>query len=142
MNIGWIIVAEGITNDSRNALTLVALNQSILPTPTLPVATKRAVLTHVVDVELPEGTPIQLSYSVASPSGRVLLAQSATLIAGPVAWPEIPATLDFPAEFLVNVTEFGRHAIRVEVEVFGEVAASAEEAFYVVETPAEGGDAP
>lgn len=133
MRIAWILLAEGLGVDASGALTAIGLNRNVLLASALPTTTKRAVVTRVEDIDLPNGTTIQASYSVVSPSGQVLMAQSASLVAGGVRFRDVPGALDLPGEFALTPTEYGPHVVRIELRTDQEEPLTAQVLLYVIE---------
>ena len=119
MHLEWVILAEGLGQDSRGTLTLIGINQNVLSAPTLPVTTKRAIVGHITFEEGEEVVgQFQVTIRFESPSGSVLNAATSVVNVPPNAqfpFPELPRTLDVPAELVVTVTEHGTHEIRLEV---------------------------
>jgi hypothetical protein len=116
-----MLLAEGFGQDAKGAVTAIGVNQSVVIAKSLPTTTKRAVLVHLSDEEgsLKPGGKMHFSFSVQSPSGRVLLAQSGQLAAGERPWPDLPATVDIPAEFTVTTYEYGAHRITAQIQCDG-----------------------
>ena len=119
MKLEWVILAEGLGQDSKGAVTAIGLNQNILISPTLPASTKRAVLAHFVEdgTSLSAGQQFTFRISFISPSGKVISAQtgSAPLIVPP--WADLPIAIDMPAEMMLNCSEYGTHRIEVSMEL-------------------------
>lgn len=136
MRIGYVVLGEGIGADAKNAFTLIGLNQNVLMAGTLPAVTKRAVVLHLEELEGLTGSTAEVSFTVRSPSGRVLMAQSTGFAMGERIFDDIPVTADIPAEFVLNVTEYGAHVISVEVRPHGAEVLTAEVYLYVRQPPA------
>lgn len=121
MKLDWMMLAEGFGHDAKGALTAIGVNQTVVVTSLLPTTTKRAVLVHLVDEEevLKPGGKLHFSFSVHSPSGRVLLAQSGQLTVGEKVWDDLPVSLDLPAEFTLTTTEYGEHRITAQLQYDG-----------------------
>lgn len=135
MKIEWLILAEGLGQDSKGAITAIGLNQNVLIAPTFPSTTKRAVVAHLVyDIkDLKPGDKLNLYFSATSPSGKVVAAQSAQAAVGEPKWSDLPATADMPAEMLLTLHEYGTHRIEVSVQSSdNEEATTAGLDFYVV----------
>jgi hypothetical protein len=117
----WILLAEGLGQDAKGAITAIGLNQNILAAPSLPATTKRAVVAHLVadDEPLETGDKITLRFSVTSPSGQVVAAQTAQATVGPVLWPNLPATSDLPVDMVLTFNEYGTHRFEVAVQTTG-----------------------
>lgn len=138
MKLEWVVLAEGMGGDASGALTLIGVNRNVFVAQALPAVTKRAVLVHVAGDAgtLEPGAQAQVSFSVVSPSGRVLLAQSSGITLAPPIWSDLPAGIDIPAEFGLNVTEYGDHVIKVEIDLGGDRLTG--EVMLYVRTPPSG----
>lgn len=118
MKLEWILLAEGIGQDSKGAITAIGLNQNVLAAPSLPATTKRAVIVHLVadNGAFKPGEKITVRFSVTSPSGQVIAAQTAQATAGQLPWPDLPATSDLSAEMMLVVNEYGTHWLEVVIQ--------------------------
>lgn len=118
MRLEWMLLAEGLGQDSRGAVTAIGLNQNILLTPTLPVQTKRAIVLHLVDDHsaIKPGDKLVFRVSFVSPSGKVInaITSQASLTPGP--WSDLPFTVDVPAEMTLLCSEYGTYEINAEVD--------------------------
>ena len=137
MKLDWILLAEGLGQDAKGAFTAIGLNQNVLAAPSLPVATKRAMIVHLVadKGDLQPGDQLTLRFSVASPSGQIIAAQTAQAAVGTLQWPELPITSDFPVEMLLNFSEYGTHRFEVAIQVAGREEMRDGVDFYVVAPP-------
>lgn len=117
MNLEWIILAEGLGTDAKDAVTLIGLNQNVFMTPVLPAPTKRAVVAHLLleDEEVFLGASARFAMRVEAPSGTVLSASSGGGELSPGLNPDLPSTLDIPAQMALMITEYGTHKIIVEI---------------------------
>jgi hypothetical protein len=117
MKVEWVALADGVGQDTRGAVTAIALSQNVFPAPTLPAVTKRAVVIHITAEPgtLKPGESFGVTFNVCDPHGRVINAQSGQVVVGPTAWPDLPVVADVPAEMLVNVTEYGAYRIEVTI---------------------------
>lgn len=113
MRIEWILLAEGITYDSRGALAAVGLNQNVFAANALPANTKRAVIVRLTDP--PENRTVHFRYAVVAASGQILSAQEGAIEFGERRLLDLPAALDVPAEFALSLSEYGEHRIEFEV---------------------------
>lgn len=118
MKMVWVILAEGIAQDARNAISLIGVQQNIQPAPELPVTTKRAVLANV---EFGEDAPTNgqkytVRFTVTSPSGHIILAQGGQGAYSGSPWKEVNAGISVMGEFPLTLTEYGRHVVSVDVE--------------------------
>ena len=134
MKMEWILLAEGLGQDAKGAITAIGLNQNILAAPSLPATTKRAVVAHLVadDEPLETGDKITLRFSVTSPSGQVVAAQTAQATVGPVLWPDLPAISDLPVDMVLTFNEYGTHRFEVAVQTTGGEELEGQIDFYVV----------
>lgn len=135
MKVEWIALADGVGQDSRGAVTAIALSQNVFPVPKLPAVTKRAVVIHITAEPdtLKPGDNFNVTFNVFDPRGKVINAQSGQVIVGPTAWPDLPIVADVPAEMMINVAEYGTYRIEVTIRpnVGEEIVHSVE--FYVKE---------
>lgn len=138
MKIGWVLLAEGLGQDAKGAITVIGLNQNIFAASSLPSTTKRAVVAHLVadDKPLKPGDKLTVRFSVMSPSDQVISAQTAQATVGELAWPDLPATSDLPAEMLLTFSEYGMHRFEVAVQTSIGEEMKGQIDFYVV-TPAQ-----
>ncbi|SRR6266852_1624174 len=137
MKIGWVLLAEGIGQDSRAVLTAIGLNQNVLPTPTLPIVTKRAIVVHVVsDTDpLKLGDKFNVTFNITNPHGKIITAQNGQVTVGKVPWPDLPISFDLPVELVFNVSEYGTYLIEATVQVADGPEMSEHIEFYVVNAP-------
>jgi hypothetical protein len=117
VRLDWLVLAEGLGQDASGRLTAIGLNQNVLIAPTLPLITKRAVIAHFIDEEneLSHGDRVTASFTPTSPSGEVLGAQETEATIGRRTHLDLPASMDFPMEFFLNIREYGRHCLGVEL---------------------------
>jgi hypothetical protein len=118
MKIEWILLAEGLGQDAKGAITAIGLNQNVLVAQTLPASTKRAIVAHLIACE---GTPspgdaISLRFGVSNPDGQVIAAQTAQAIVGPSLWPDLHPGLDFPVELVLTFHQYGVHKFELAVQ--------------------------
>jgi hypothetical protein len=113
-----MILAEGLGQDSRGAITVIGVNQNVFETPSLPGITKRAVLVHLVDDDRDPKIGDQLNFRVrvVSPSEEVINAQGAQVAVGPPRWPNLPLSIDFPIEIVMNCPEYGPYRIELDAQ--------------------------
>lgn len=118
MRIEWVMLAEGVALDARGAMVAIGLNQNIFPAATMPVATKRAVLTHVVADAgvIQPNSKFTFSIRMRDPKGNVALAQTAAVSVGHIPWPSLPAITDLPLELALNLSEYGTYRFEVEIQ--------------------------
>ena len=117
MRVEWVLIADGVGQDSRGAVTAIALNQNVLAAPMLPTATKRAVIAHVVEESgvLKPGDKFEVTFQVTAPSGDVVSVQKAQVAIGRLQYPDLPVSTDLPVEIVLNLSEYGAHHIEVKV---------------------------
>jgi len=137
VKVDWLLLAEGVGQDSKGALTAIGLSQNVLAAPSLPATTKRAVIAHLVEEAggLKLGDKISVKVRVTSPAGEVISAQNAQAIVGGIQWPDLPMSVDLPVEILLNVSEYGAYRFEVFVQPVGADEMKGEVGFYVVEGP-------
>lgn len=138
MKVEWILLAEGLGQDAKGAITVIGLNQNVLGAPSLPVTTKRAVVAHFVADKgsLAPGDKLTLRFSVTSPSGKVIAAQTAQATIGQLPWPDLPASSDLPVELGLTFYEYGTHRFEVAVQTADGQEVTGQIDFYVV-TPTD-----
>jgi hypothetical protein len=119
MQIEWTMLAEGIGQDSKGAITLIGVNQTVFGTPTLPAMTKRSLLSHLIlspGETLVLGERLTFHVRMEAPSGKTLAASSGAIGIGSLPpWPELPASIDIPGEVGFMVEEYGTHRLVIEV---------------------------
>lgn len=142
MRVDWILLAEGLGQDAKGAITAIGLNQNVLAVPSLPASTKRAVVAHLVADEgaLKPGDQLNLRFSVTSPSGQVIVAHGAQATIGRLPWPDLPASSDLPVELGLTFHEYGTHQFEVAVQAPGSEEMKGQLDFYVVATPDSQGE--
>jgi len=113
-----MILAEGLGQDAKGAITLISVNQNLLIAPSLPAITRRAVFAHFVVAEgdLKSGDQMDFKVSAISPAGEVISAQQGQGTVGDPMWPELPLTLDFPVQLALNCKEYGEYRIQLDVQ--------------------------
>jgi hypothetical protein len=119
MKLEWLLLAEGIAEDSKGAFTLVSVNQNLVFVPQVPVTTKRAVMAHLSlskrDFQVPNGK-LSFEFEFLPPSG--LGAQRASgefpILAPPFR--DYPVTLDIPVEMVIPIAEHGEHVFQLTVQ--------------------------
>lgn len=137
MKMGWVLLAEGIAQDSRNAISLIGVGQNIQPATRFPISTKRAILANVeFDEDVPAaGQKYTVRFTMTSPSGQTILAYATegTYVESP--WQDITAGISVMGEFQITLTEYGCHVMSVDVasESHGTVRGSVN--FYVAKPP-------
>jgi hypothetical protein len=134
MKVEWILLAEGLGQDAKGAITAIGINQNVLASATLPAVTKRAAVAHLItdQAEVGAGGNLSIRFSVTSPSGKVITATTAQATIGPTRWPDLPVTFDFPVELVVTYTEYGRYYFEVTVQSGDSPETSGRTEFYVV----------
>jgi hypothetical protein len=137
VKIGWVLLAEGIGQDSKGVLTAIGLNQNVLATTTLPSVTKRAIVVHVVSDAhtLKMGDGFNVAFKVTNPQGKVITAQSGQVTVGKISWPGLPISFDMPVELVINVSEYGTYLIEATVQVADGPEMAEHVEFYVVNAP-------
>lgn len=133
-----MILAEGLGQDSRGAITIIGVNQNVLEASSLPAVTKRAVLVHFVDDDhdLKIGDQLNFRIKVVSPSEEVINAQAAQANVGASRWPDLPLAIDFPIEIILNCPEYGSYRIELDAQFPEGVAFKESVVLYVKELSA------
>ena len=138
MKIEWILLAEGLGQDAKGAITAIGLNQNVLATPSLPATTKRAVVARLVGEDggsLNSGDKVTLRFSVSDPAGHVIAAQTAQGTIGPRPWPDLPLSSDLPIELVLTFQQYGTHKFEVAVQASDGTEVNGHLDFYVVTPP-------
>src|ERR1700728_4346746 len=142
MKLEWIILAEGLGQDAKAAVTVIGIGQNMLLSPTLPALTKRAILAHFVEngsddagSAVKAGDQLVFSVRVTSPSGKVITAMNTPATLAPKVWPDLPASIDMPAEMVFTCPEYGRYEISVDASLPSGDAIGGSIDFYVREAP-------
>lgn len=135
MKMEWVLLAEGLGQDAKGAITAIGLNQSIFAASKLPASTKRAVVAHLVDDDdhLNAGDKITLQFSVTSPTDKVIAAQTVQATIGQRMWTDLPVAVDLPVELLLTFNEYGTHYLKVAVQIPDEEELKGQAELYVVE---------
>ena len=136
----WVLLADGVGQDSRGAVTAIGLNQDVLSFPSLPAAAKRAVVAHLTEGAgvLKAGDKFSVMFKVTSPSDKVIVAQSGQVVVGQVQWPDLPVSTSLPVELAINFSEYGTHRIEVTVQAPDGGELNGHVDFYVVKASPQG----
>lgn len=139
MRLEWILLAEGAGTNASGIVTAISINTNVVATPTVPVTTKRVVLTHFVgepgEAADLAGKDLSVSVRVMSPSGNPILANTATSKFNLPVWPELPSGLDIAIELQLRVNEYGTHEIAVTAQADNETMLEAHTYLYVMQPP-------
>ena len=118
MKISWVVLAEGITQDAKGAFSLIGLNQNIVFVDSLPSQTKRALLAHL-ESAVSEGaddlSPATFTFTVKSPSGAIISAQTGQIQSGEFPFKDLPATADIPFEAMIPIGETGEYLLGFQI---------------------------
>jgi hypothetical protein len=106
--------------------------------PALAAQAKRAIVALITgeNKEFVPGRQFTYSVSVTGPSGKTLSGLSGAGAVGPLAYPDLPAALSVAAEAVFTVTEYGKHVIKLVVQVGDDPELEAEVHFYAAKPPA------
>jgi hypothetical protein len=139
MRIQWALLAEGITQDARGALTAVGLAQSVLATPALPAIVKRAVIILLSgdNDDFTPGEPVRFTFRVEAPSGEVIAAHDGTVPMVQAGFPGFPTGINLAAESVFTVKEYGRYVIKLTAQPGRKAELNTDLDFYVT-TPPDG----
>lgn len=138
MKLDWLIMAEGFGLDAGGVITLIGINQNVLIATSLPTITKRALVAHVVDDsgKLSEGSQVAAVFTATDPSGAVITRIEGKLVIRKRLLPDLPPTLDLPAEFRLTIKEFGAYTLGVEVSSADGTPATGSLTLHVMQRPA------
>ena len=134
MRIESIVLAEGLGQDSRGALTAIGLSQNVYIAESLPATTKRAVVVHMT--ECAEGESLAFTFTVKDPSGKVNSAQSGEVRLGKALFRDLPVGADLPVETAITFTSMGTYTIGIEVRQSDGTTHNASVPLHVVEPAA------
>jgi hypothetical protein len=113
MKVSAFFLAEGIAQDASGAYSAIRIGQNLVFSATLPAQTKRSIFFNVVEEgnDLVPGTQVTVRFSITSPSGVPVAGSQLTIPIGAKPWPDLPADLTIPAEFVFSLPEYGEYAI-------------------------------
>lgn len=118
MKIEWMVLAEGLAQDSKGAFSLIGLNQNLMFADKLPTQTKRAVVVHLTgsstDAAVEMGSA-SFTFALKSPEGATLIAQSGQIQGADFPFPDLPATADIPFDVVAPIPEYGTYLIQFDI---------------------------
>lgn len=134
MKLNCALTAEGITQDSRGAITAVGLFQNVLATATLPLTAKRAAVMLITgdSAELVPGKPVKFSICVRTPSGNNIYDNQGVAQIEPTLYPELPFGFNIAADIAFTISEYGKHVIRMTAKPDDDAEIASEIELYVV----------
>jgi hypothetical protein len=143
LSFDWLGIADGSTNDSNGALTLVAVGHNMMIARSFPHREQRVLVVSILDEDgttLSQNESASFDIQITSPSNRILLANHQMLrldevSRGIVIPPEIPGRgFQIVMGVVMEVSEFGPHVIRVIVDV-GDEHLERTRTVYVIRPP-------
>ena len=135
LSIDSVIIAEGVTTDSRGALTIVGVGQNVALVDEFPAKRRYAVVVHAKsDAAIPAGEKIVWRISALSDEGDELATFSDVYDAKDPRYPDLPSGLVLAAQIGFVLPKPGSYRVACGVEV-GEESAQAETAIYAVQKP-------
>jgi hypothetical protein len=136
MRLDYALLAEGVGQDSRGAITLIAVDQLILATATLPIQVNRVLAMRAIEEtnELQDAT-VTLRLTVLSPSGDTISATSGMGALGPRLFADVPGMLNVQSMFAFLATEYGEYKINAHVTAAGGTELSVSIPFNVRKAP-------
>lgn len=134
MHIESIIMAEGLAQDAEGVFSIIRVGQNVVRPRSFPAQTKRAVAIQLAEDEGEsiEGQSFELAYSVVSPTGEVLMAQTAGFQVGEKLFKQLPTANWIPAELILSLNAPGEHRINAVLRQNGEVLDQASLSLYVI----------
>lgn len=137
MKIAWALMAEGVAQDAKGVFSLIGINQNLLFTDSLPTQTKRVMLVHL-EGEPNEGATdfanANITFSVVSPSGAVLSANSGQVQGAEFPFQDLPATADIPFEAVIPVRQLGEHKLQFSIAYDGGRSEETSISLYVLDS--------
>jgi hypothetical protein len=119
VKIEWVLLAEGLTQDARGAITVVGLNQNIQVTDVLPAQTKRVILVHIGasegEFKGDEVVDLAFRFWVRSPSGEIVSVHTIQTSSEIKSEVKISPSVDIPIQIGMALTEYGTYEIGVSV---------------------------
>jgi hypothetical protein len=140
VKIEWALMAEGITQDSRGAVTAVGLAQALLVVRTVPVVMKRAVVLLLSGEreEFIPGRPLHFRVSVTGPSGEKLVTHEGIVpMSGSLNPVDLPGAATIATETAFQVKEYGRHSVKLAVQSTDQPELIGKLDFFVVRPPVD-----
>lgn len=137
MKLEWVLLAEGLGQDSRGAVTAIGINQNVLVVQKLPATTKRAIIAHIIDEDnsLNSGDKLSFRFRVISPSGETVSTQGGQILLGERLHPDFPLAVDMPVEVIFDVAEYGRYRLTMALNLPDGEQLTGEALLYVKEAP-------
>lgn len=137
MKLEWVLLAEGLGQDARGAVTAIGINQNVLTVQKLPVTTKRAIMAHITgeNDSLNSGDKLSFRFRVISPSEDTVSTQGGQILLGERPHPELPVSIDVPVEVIFDVTEYGPYRLTMTLNLPNDEQETGETVLYVKEAP-------
>ena len=138
MLLDYVIVAEGIGQDSRGAVTLIAVDQVALIAQTFPVSVSRFLVVRAIEEnvgELLPGADLSMRFTVASPSGDIVAAGSVAGKGGERVLPGIPVAIQVILQVQFQAPEVGTYRLAVTLSASAGSEVSAHTYLYVLSPP-------
>jgi hypothetical protein len=140
MNFDTVVLAEGVTTDSRGAFTVVGLNQRVIALRQLPTQVRLTLLAIFSDEadDQQEGfaSParnIKVAVTLRSPSGSVMFAAtSGPVPQAPKQWQDLPGFGNFIVDLPLVAETTGVHRVEIDLEEDNAVVDRAAKRIYVV----------
>lgn len=134
MIVEWSILAEGMTQDARGALTVVGLAQTVGMAPKLPLAVKRAAIILLTgdNEEFIAGRPVNFSLKIEGPSGQIVCENQGVTPIAPNPFPDLPFGVTIAGEVAFIAHEYGRYVLTIEVQPVDHPRLEAKMNFYIL----------
>jgi hypothetical protein len=119
MKLEWMLLAEGLGQDARGAVTAIGINQNVLVVQKLPITTKRAIIAHIEDEDnlFATGDKLGFRFRVISPSDDTISTQSGQVLLAERPHSDLPFTIDFPVEIVFDVAEYGPYRLTMTINL-------------------------
>lgn len=142
MRVEQVLLAEGVTNDSRGALSLIGVNQRVIASPNLPVNIRLqcvVMLTDEVadeDRTFDESAPGNVSIEVLRPDGTTAFAVTQPIVRVQKRFVDLPVLINVISGIVVTGTTHGVFMLRARyIPPNGEPQQERHVPIYVVAPP-------
>lgn len=117
MRINYFLLAEGVAQDAGGVFSAIRVGQNITISPTVPTRTKRVFFLSLRDDDdrLADGDEVTVRLRVTGPSGQVVVESLDRIQLTAKRFPDLPGEVLVPAEFFLELPEYGAYAVVADV---------------------------